>query len=125
MDAPPSPPTQIGFAVLEFRRSPRRFLEILTEQGAEMLDTGAKILLRTQDVAPALAFMEAVGVQLGDQHMKLQNLTFRHVLVDSEVEEMLLEILKVSAGSGVNAGNCRDKMKIKRRAVVCMSRVSL
>jgi hypothetical protein len=117
---------------LEFGRSPQWFMDCLVDGDAmdkcrsAMLAVGrpctfaegVKLFVGPEEVNDVLFHLSGSGVMFEDKHFSWDELCPRHVIVSEELEAELMKAIKDNPGSGLNGGQGKDKVKVKRRVVI-------
>ena len=120
--------------VLEFKRSPQWFLDVIIRGEAldghrsAMLAVGrpctfgahdAKIIVAPEEVHDTLFHLSSIGVAFDEgPTLWWDDLHPRHVIVSQSLEGDVLAALDASPGSGLDGGKGHDKVKVKRRVVI-------
>jgi hypothetical protein len=119
--------------VLEFTRSPKCLLDCIV--GGEALERhrsameavgrpcifgdGAKMLVSPEVVNDVLLHLSRVGVSFNkDETLSWEDWRARHVIVSETLEAELMTALAEFPGSGLDGGRGKDKVKVRRRAVI-------
>ena len=120
--------------VLEFSRSPECFLHCLV--GGDALDKhwaamlaagrpcivggyGAKLFVSPNEVNDVLFHLSSAGVTFDTGlHFSWDELRARHVVVSEAFETDVMAALKASTGSGIDGGQARGAVHVKRRVVI-------
>jgi hypothetical protein len=120
--------------VLEFKRSPQWFLDVIIRgealdgHRAAMLAVGrpcffgaheAKLIVAPEEVNDALFHLSSFGVTFDEgPTLWWDDLHPRHVIVSESLEVDVLAAIDASPGSGLDGGKGHDKVKVKRRVVI-------
>ena len=125
--------TMTKVVALEFSRSPQWLLDCLVcgekldKHRSAMLAVGrlcffgggAKLLISPEVVNDVLFHLSTAGVTFdNDLSFSWDELRPRHLIVSDALEAEVMAVIASTPGSGVDGGQGRDRVRVRRRAVI-------